>query len=220
RERSGQGSTIDPGAHQVPVDRRVPCVSACVAPQANVTHVREQCLLTVFTKASGHYDVKHRRRERQRPDLARETGCSCTHDTTAAESGHTKAEPARTCARSHTQRDQEDRPTTSCRARCGGGLTARHRSEMGMTAPALYRYVSGIDALLVLITADMFDELADAIIEADSGFPEESTDRRILASLRAFRRWAVEHRTEFAVMFGPRTQLAPGVDVSPALEAG
>ena len=92
--------------------------------------------------------------------------------------------------------------------------------EMGMTAPGLYRYVSGIDALLVLITADMFDELADAIIEADSGFPEESTDQRILASLRAFRRWAVEHRTEFAVMFGPRTQLAPGVDVSPALEAG
>src|SRR5699024_11768514 len=117
RERSEQGPTIDLGGHRVPVDRRIPCVTACVAPQANVTHVREQCLLTVFTKASGRYDVKHRRRERQRTDLARETGCSCTHDTTAAESGRTKAEPTRTCARSHTHGAQEDRPTTYCRAR-------------------------------------------------------------------------------------------------------
>lgn len=92
--------------------------------------------------------------------------------------------------------------------------------EMGMTAPGLYRYVSGIDALLVLITADMFDELADAIMEADASVPEEDTDRRILTSLRAFRQWAVGHRAEFAVMFGPRPQLPPGVDVSPALEAG
>lgn len=92
--------------------------------------------------------------------------------------------------------------------------------EMGMTAPGLYRYVSGIDALLILIAADMFDELADAIIEADTSVPEEDTDRRILISLRAFRQWAVEHRAEFAIIFGPRTQMTPGVDVSPALEAG
>lgn len=92
--------------------------------------------------------------------------------------------------------------------------------EMGMTAPGLYRYVSGIDALLILITADMYDELADAIIEADASVPEEDTDRRIITSLRAFRRWAVEHRSEFAVMFGPSPQPAHEVDVSPALEAG
>ena len=92
--------------------------------------------------------------------------------------------------------------------------------EMGMTAPGLYRYVSGIDSLLVLITADMFDELAAAVTTADAGIPEQDTDRRILTSLRAFRRWALEHRAEFAAMFGPRIRLDPGVDPAPAIEAG
>ncbi|WP_306367908.1 TetR/AcrR family transcriptional regulator [Nocardiopsis sp. CC223A] len=92
--------------------------------------------------------------------------------------------------------------------------------EMGMTAPGLYRYVSGIDSLLVLITADMFDELAAAVAAADAGVPARDTDRRIVTSLRAFRRWALEHRAEFAVMFGPRARLEPGVDLTPAVEAG
>ncbi|MFL1428877.1 MULTISPECIES: TetR/AcrR family transcriptional regulator [unclassified Nocardiopsis] len=92
--------------------------------------------------------------------------------------------------------------------------------EMGMTAPGLYRYVPGIDALLVLITADMFDELAAAVAAADASVPAEDTDRRILTSLRAFRGWALGHRAEFAAMFGPRTRLDPGVDLTPAVEAG
>ncbi|NYH50559.1 MULTISPECIES: TetR/AcrR family transcriptional regulator [Nocardiopsis] len=92
--------------------------------------------------------------------------------------------------------------------------------EMGMTAPGLYRYVSGIDSLLVLITADMFGELAAAVAAADASVPSEDTDLRILTSLRAFRSWAVTHRAEFATMFGPRVRLAPGTDVTPALEAG
>lgn len=92
--------------------------------------------------------------------------------------------------------------------------------EMGMTAPGLYRYVSGIDALLVLITADMFTELAEAVAEADASVPDGETDLRILTSLRAFRSWAVGHRAEFATMFGPRARLDPEVDLAPALEAG
>ncbi|MDE3723845.1 TetR/AcrR family transcriptional regulator [Nocardiopsis sp. N85] len=92
--------------------------------------------------------------------------------------------------------------------------------EMGMTAPGLYRYVSGIDSLLVLITADMFDELAAAVSDADASVPAEDTDRRINTSLRAFRGWALEHPAEFAVMFGPRKRLEQEVDLTPAVEAG
>ncbi len=91
--------------------------------------------------------------------------------------------------------------------------------EMGMTAPGLYRYVSGIDSLLVLITADMFDELGAAVAAADASVPARDTDRRILTSLRAFRRWALEHPAEFAAMFGPRTRLEPEADPGPAVEA-
>lgn len=92
--------------------------------------------------------------------------------------------------------------------------------EMGMTAPGLYRYVSGIDALLILITAQMYDELADTVAAADASVPERDTDQRILTSLRAFRGWALDHRAEFSTMFGPRSQLDPGTDISEALEAG
>ncbi|MEU0238776.1 TetR/AcrR family transcriptional regulator [Nocardiopsis sp. NPDC006198] len=92
--------------------------------------------------------------------------------------------------------------------------------EMGMTAPGLYRYVSGIDSLLILITADMFTELADAVAEADASVPDRETDLRILTSLRAFRSWAVAHPAEFATMFGPRARLDPEADPAPALEAG
>lgn len=92
--------------------------------------------------------------------------------------------------------------------------------EMGMTAPGLYRYVSGIDALLILITAQMYDDLADTVAAADASVPEHDTDQRILTSLRAFRGWALEHRAEFSTMFGPRSQLDPDTDISEALEAG
>jgi AcrR family transcriptional regulator len=102
-----------------------------------------------------------------------------------------------------------------------GGVSLRAIArEMGMTAPGLYRYVTGIDALLVLITADMFQELGDAVAAADASVPAEDTDLRILTSLRAFRAWAVGHRAEFATMFGPRVRLAPETDVTPAVEAG
>lgn len=92
--------------------------------------------------------------------------------------------------------------------------------EMGMTAPGLYRYVSGIDSLLVLLTADMFGELGDAVAAADASVPAEDTDLRIITSLRAFRAWAIGHRAEFATMFGPRVRLDPESDITPALEAG
>ncbi|AFR08910.1 TetR/AcrR family transcriptional regulator [Nocardiopsis alba] len=92
--------------------------------------------------------------------------------------------------------------------------------EMGMTAPGLYRYVSGIDALLVAITADMFDELAEAVASADASAPPQDTELRLHRALRALRAWAIAHPAEFSVMFGPRSRLDPDADITPALEAG
>ncbi|MEU3306398.1 TetR/AcrR family transcriptional regulator [Nocardiopsis sp. NPDC055551] len=92
--------------------------------------------------------------------------------------------------------------------------------EMGMTAPGLYRYVPGIDALLVAITADLFDELADTVAAADTSVPAEDTELRLHVALRALRTWAITHPAEFSVMFGPSRRLELDADLTPALETG
>jgi AcrR family transcriptional regulator len=103
--------------------------------------------------------------------------------------------------------------------------------EMGMTAPGLYRYYSSREVLLRHVVAEMFRELAGdirrAIAEAvpsqgparrgvgvpGSGAhgdaePENGTELRthltlkIVAACREFRRWALSHKDEFALVFG------------------
>src|SRR5690606_7888725 len=83
--------------------------------------------------------------------------------------------------------------------------------EMGMTAPALYRYFSSLGDLLLSLQADLFAELSDHITDASAGLPADDVDGRLLASLRAFRTWALANRAEFALLFGPRGTVAPSV---------
>ncbi|GAA1988576.1 TetR/AcrR family transcriptional regulator [Nocardiopsis rhodophaea] len=75
--------------------------------------------------------------------------------------------------------------------------------EMGMTAPGLYRYFNSLDDLLSSLTADFFTELTESVQASDQSLPEDDVDGRILASLRAFRTWALANRAEFALLFGP-----------------
>ncbi|MDA2808624.1 TetR/AcrR family transcriptional regulator [Nocardiopsis suaedae] len=90
--------------------------------------------------------------------------------------------------------------------------------DMGMTAPGLYRYFSGLDDLLNAVRADLFHELSAAVAGAAGPLPADDTDGRILASLRAFRSWALAHRAEFSLLFAtPAPQDAPDPRV---LEAG
>ena len=97
--------------------------------------------------------------------------------------------------------------------------------EMGMTAPALYRYFPSREELLVALIADLYGELADAMEAARDAEPEDDTPARLSVTSRAFRRWAVEHRPEFGLLFGSPV---PGVEVeesteeepNPAHEAG
>jgi AcrR family transcriptional regulator len=85
--------------------------------------------------------------------------------------------------------------------------------EMGMTAPGLYRYYSSREELLRHVIAQMFRELSGdihrAIEEAAPG-PEltGAADGRVymalkmVAACREFRRWALGHKDEFALLFG------------------
>jgi hypothetical protein len=91
-----------------------------------------------------------------------------------------------------------------------------------MTAPGLYRYYSNREDLLRHVIASMFRELAgdirEAIETADpkpaSGFASDSSRRRhlamkLVAACREFRRWALNHKDEFALLFGVPV---PGLD--------
>jgi hypothetical protein len=85
--------------------------------------------------------------------------------------------------------------------------------DMGMTAPALYRYFGSHEDLLQNVCGDIFGELADEI-EAAIHVAGAATDgdmtAKVAAACRAFRHWALNHRPEFGLLFG--TPL-PGVNV-------
>lgn len=73
--------------------------------------------------------------------------------------------------------------------------------DMGMTAPAIYRYFPSLDALVAELTGDLFDELREAIEASRDAVPAEPLSQ-LLEMARAFRRWSLAHPPEFGLMFG------------------
>src|SRR3954464_15191365 len=69
--------------------------------------------------------------------------------------------------------------------------------EMGMTAPALYRYFSSREDLVEHVVADLYDELV-AVLEAarDDARPATAPVQLMTVS-RRFRTWALRHHAEF-----------------------
>jgi AcrR family transcriptional regulator len=133
--------------------------------------------------------------------------------------------------------DQESRPTT----RAGRGersraetdrqirtvardlLVTRGRAavtlraiarEMGITAPALYRYYDSFEDLIRQVCADICTDLAAELDEQLAAIPEQDTPGRVFAVCRGFRHWAVRHPREFALVFaspgGPDEPGGPG----------
>ncbi|MCW2699323.1 MAG: TetR/AcrR family transcriptional regulator [Blastococcus sp.] len=83
--------------------------------------------------------------------------------------------------------------------------------EMGMTAPALYRYFTSREDLVENVVADLYDELCD-VLEAVRDAAEPATPAvQLMEVSRAFRRWATTHHAEFGLLFG-----SAGEDVLPA----
>jgi AcrR family transcriptional regulator len=90
--------------------------------------------------------------------------------------------------------------------------------EMGMTAPALYRYFSSHEELLRHVVADIFTELASHVKAAihDVGQSTAGLDEaevmvlKMAAGCREFRAWTLEHVPEFSMIFGSPL---PGLEV-------
>ncbi len=74
--------------------------------------------------------------------------------------------------------------------------------ELGLTAPALYRYFPSLDALIGALVADLYDELRGALEQAMRPLPADAIGRRLNTASHAFRAWAIEHPAEFAAVFG------------------
>ena len=81
--------------------------------------------------------------------------------------------------------------------------------DMGITAPALYRYYPALDSLILELCTDLHIELR---LECEAVRDKVSADdpvARLTTMAREFRRWVLAHRPEAALMFGPPL---PGVD--------
>lgn len=83
-----------------------------------------------------------------------------------------------------------------------GGLSLRAVAQrIGVTAPALYRYVEDFQDLIRLVTVDIDAETAAFLREARDRYPADDVAGRLVATATAFRRWALANREEFAVVF-------------------
>jgi AcrR family transcriptional regulator len=96
--------------------------------------------------------------------------------------------------------------------------------EMGMTAPALYRYFTSREDLVEHVVADLYGELCEALEAARDGANPATPGVQLLECSRAFRTWATTHHLEFGLLFGSAPE-ALGADTAkrhegPAHEAG
>jgi AcrR family transcriptional regulator len=77
--------------------------------------------------------------------------------------------------------------------------------QMGMTAPALYRYFGSREDLLRGVCGDIFTEIATGIRTAAIRAGEASggdVTAKLIAACQEFRHWALTHREDFGLLFG------------------
>jgi len=92
--------------------------------------------------------------------------------------------------------------------------------EMGLTAPALYRYYDDRDALLSALIVDAFTGLTAALEAARDSQPEPEPGRRLAAMCLVYRDWAIGHPHEFALVFGTPVPGFAAPEDGPTAEAG
>ena len=91
--------------------------------------------------------------------------------------------------------------------------------DMGMTAPALYRYFDSHEAVVGALCQDLLDEVTEHLEAARDAVPTDQPVDRLMAACREFRRWSLAHPREFQLTFAtmvevPTTPAPPGEDLS------
>lgn len=73
--------------------------------------------------------------------------------------------------------------------------------ELGMTAPALYRYAASHEDLILMVALNIDADVGERITAAADAQPVGDAAARLVAATVEFRQWALEHREEFALVF-------------------
>jgi AcrR family transcriptional regulator len=112
-------------------------------------------------------------------------------------------ESRRDRARADTLREIKETARRVLVAQGVDGLALRAVArEMGMTAPGLYRYFSSREDLVENVVVDLYDELCADLEAARDAARPATPPVQLLATARAFRRWATTHHAEFGLLFG------------------
>jgi AcrR family transcriptional regulator len=74
--------------------------------------------------------------------------------------------------------------------------------DVGLSAPALYRYFPSLDDLVTDLIVTCIDELTRTLEAARDAIDPDKVPARLAAVSRAFRAWAVRHPAEFSLVFG------------------
>ncbi len=74
--------------------------------------------------------------------------------------------------------------------------------DVGLSAPALYRYFPSLDDLITDLIVACIDELTRHLETARDAADAADVPARLATVSRAFRTWAVRHPAEFALVFG------------------
>lgn len=74
-------------------------------------------------------------------------------------------------------------------------------TEMGVTPPALYRYLPSVRGLRELVATDIIQEVAADMAEAVAGHAESDPAARLVAAIVELRQWAITHCNEFRLIF-------------------
>lgn len=82
------------------------------------------------------------------------------------------------------------------------GVTLRAIArEIGITAPALYRYYDSFEDLIQHVCKDICVDLAAELSVDLAAIPEDDTLGRMFGVCRGFRLWAIRHPREFSLVF-------------------
>lgn len=98
--------------------------------------------------------------------------------------------------------------------------------EMGMVSSGIYRYFPSRDDLLTALIVDSYNRLGEAVERADAAVRRRRDYRnRWRSTAFAVREWAIEHPSEWALLFGtpvpgyaaPQDTIAPATRYTAAL---
>jgi hypothetical protein len=73
---------------------------------------------------------------------------------------------------------------------------------MEISTPGLYRYFASRDDLVTALIADAYNDLADALEAAALEIPREAYYERMMATVVAYREWALAHPVDFTLIYG------------------